>query len=506
MSSIDDSFGLLSSYTVGHINTILSFDIVGETQAIDWSFIRQIMKDYGVYTDELDQIISEFESGNFSVVYTGLSELKGALSQYPADMSVLEALSDYYGVDYSQEVTDYLESYAPDFDIDLGRLITPLYDFSSLDEWLTTSGVNDLYEDILSGSTTSLAAHIAQSSIDAIYDQAEALVSRTTGGVLDDLFDSVSDAAAVKDIVTNFHTDLLDLFSTSLNTFDSEDFSVEDYEARFNSIVGQFNENAKDYLEEKDLGFFTGLLHLEEVNSFRANFWTPGEKVIGGDKKDNILTNDLDDHVDAGAGDDVIFTQGGNDIIEAGSGNNIISGGEGTDTAVYKSSKALYTINKLADKLTVAGDSANDELVDVERLSFSDAALAFDIDDIAGQAYRIYKAAFDRIPDHGGLGFWIDALDKGALMSDVAYGFTHSEEFISLYGVNNTDEEFINLMYNNVLDRDADQGGYDFWTGHLDNGAITREGILIEFSESAENQANVIDLIANGIEYTEWMG
>jgi hypothetical protein len=91
-------------------------------------------------------------------------------------------------------------------------------------------------------------------------------------------------------------------------------------------------------------------------------------------------------------------------------------------------------------------------------------------------------------------------------MSDVAYGFTHSEEFISLYGANNTDEEFINLMYNNVLDRDADQGGYDFWTGHLDSGAITREGILIEFSESTENQANVIDLIANGIEYTEWMG
>jgi VCBS repeat-containing protein len=139
----------------------------------------------------------------------------------------------------------------------------------------------------------------------------------------------------------------------------------------------------------------------------------------------------------------------------------------------------------------------------VERLSFTDGTIAYDISGIAGQAYRLYKAAFDRIPDHGGLGFWIGALDNGALMTDVAYGFTHSAEFISQYGAEISDEEYVDLLYANVLDRQADQGGYDFWIGHMDAGRLTREQVLIEFSESAENQANVIDLIINGIQYVE---
>jgi hypothetical protein len=90
-------------------------------------------------------------------------------------------------------------------------------------------------------------------------------------------------------------------------------------------------------------------------------------------------------------------------------------------------------------------------------------------------------------------------------MSDVAAGFTNSDEFTSQYGTDISNSEFINLLYNNVLDRDADQGGLDFWLGHMNSGALTREGVLIEFSESNENQNNVIELIAAGIEYTEWV-
>ena len=60
-------------------------------------------------------------------------------------------------------------------------------------------------------------------------------------------------------------------------------------------------------------------------------------------------------------------------------------------------------------------------------------------------------------------------------------------------------------LYNNVLDRNPDQAGFDFWLGALANGA-TREDILVNFSESKENIANVADLIANGIQYQEWVG
>ena len=56
-----------------------------------------------------------------------------------------------------------------------------------------------------------------------------------------------------------------------------------------------------------------------------------------------------------------------------------------------------------------------------------------------------------------------------------------------------------------MLDRIPDQGGYDFWLGAMGRGA-TRADILVSFSESPENIANVADLIANGIQYQEWVG
>jgi hypothetical protein len=38
----------------------------------------------------------------------------------------------------------------------------------------------------------------------------------------------------------------------------------------------------------------------------------------------------------------------------------------------------------------------------------------------------------------------------------------------------------------------------------LDSGATTREQMLVDFSESAENKANVIGVIGNGFDYVPW--
>lgn len=156
---------------------------------------------------------------------------------------------------------------------------------------------------------------------------------------------------------------------------------------------------------------------------------------------------------------------------------------------------------------TQANRDGSDTLSNVERLRFSDINLAFDsaAGQIAGSAYRIYKAAFDRAPDLGGLGYWIDQLDNGGSLQTAASGFIHSAEFESLYGANSSDTLFVTKLYNNVLDRNPDQGGYDYWLGQMSNG-MTRESVLINFSESNENIANVSGLIANGIQYQEWLG
>jgi hypothetical protein len=141
------------------------------------------------------------------------------------------------------------------------------------------------------------------------------------------------------------------------------------------------------------------------------------------------------------------------------------------------------------------------------RFAFDDKTVALDTSGIAGQAYRIYKAGFDRTPDTAGLGYWIAQMDKGMDVVSVAARFIDSSEFRSLYGHNPTDAEFLTKVYSNVLARTPDAAGLAWWVNEMKtNPSKTWQKVLADFSESIENQANVASLIANGIEYAPWTG
>jgi serralysin len=125
--------------------------------------------------------------------------------------------------------------------------------------------------------------------------------------------------------------------------------------------------------------------------------------------------------------------------------------------------------------------------------------IAIDINGDAGLAYRLYQAAFNRKPDIGGLGYQMHDLDIGVSLEQVASNFIASPEFQRTYG-NVNDTQFLTLLYNNVLHRAPDAGGLQF---HLDEFARgeSRAEMLIHFSESPENQANVIGDIQYGMVY-----
>jgi hypothetical protein len=191
----------------------------------------------------------------------------------------------------------------------------------------------------------------------------------------------------------------------------------------------------------------------------------------------------------------------GANIAPPNPGPASIDGGAGRDTVVYSGARASFAINHNADgSYTVSGGGVSDTLVNVERLQFSDAKVALDVSGDGGQAYRLYQAAFDRAPDTGGLGFWINSLDNGAALNDVAQGFVTSPEFAAKYaGLD--DLGFVNQLYVNVLHRAGEQGGVNFWNGHLAAHDLTRAQVLASFSESPENQAALIGTIQNGVTY-----
>jgi len=182
-------------------------------------------------------------------------------------------------------------------------------------------------------------------------------------------------------------------------------------------------------------------------------------------------------------------------------GSDTIDGGAGIDTVAYAGSRAGYTITPNADgSYTVAGNGVSDTLVNVERLQFADAKVAIDVHGDGGEAYRLYQAAFNRAPDAAGLGYWINDLDHGVALNDVAQAFVSSAEFNNTYGALNT-SQFVNQLYENVLHRAGDSAGVAYWTGELDANALTHAQVLAFFSESPENQAALIGTIQNGMTY-----
>ena len=204
---------------------------------------------------------------------------------------------------------------------------------------------------------------------------------------------------------------------------------------------------------------------------------------------------------------DILIGSSSNDVFIGGGGADTMVGmGGGQDTAIFSGQLSAYTIqNEGPDgwfnvKVTFSNGASNTSLLSgIDRLQFDDAKVALDIDGDAGMAYRLYQAAFGRTPDLSGLGYQINALDTGMSLAQVAANFIASPEFQGKYGnVDNT--QFITLLYENVLHREPDPDGLQFHLGELANNQ-SRADVLTHFSESPENQANVIGLIEDGILY-----
>jgi hypothetical protein len=99
---------------------------------------------------------------------------------------------------------------------------------------------------------------------------------------------------------------------------------------------------------------------------------------------------------------------------------------------------------------------------------------------------RLYWAYFKRRPDLGGLNFWLNRYRNGARLVDISNEFAKSSEFRNKYG-NTSPEQFVTLVYQNVLERNPDASGLAFWANRIRNGT-PRGQVMTNFSESSEGR------------------
>ena len=153
------------------------------------------------------------------------------------------------------------------------------------------------------------------------------------------------------------------------------------------------------------------------------------------------------------------------------------------------------------DRFGVGTSTGIDELTGESILKFDDKNMNL-VNDIkatfdqvtglntnSGKMFRLYNASFKRLPDPDGLRYWIDNFSSGKDDERaVASSFLASAEFKERYGEDVSNESYVNTLYINVLGRDYDQTGYDYWLSNLNNGVETKYELLLGFSESLENK------------------
>lgn len=165
--------------------------------------------------------------------------------------------------------------------------------------------------------------------------------------------------------------------------------------------------------------------------------------------------------------------------------------GLGVDTVIFSKALAQFTVMQAPNgNVTVDphDGSFSATLVGVQQAKFTDYILAFDLHSSQDLlVYELYQAAYGRIPDNGGYRYWAELSDAQHYSAQyLADAFLAAPEFAQKYGANPSNQVFVTELYANVLGRQPDAGGLNYWVAQANAGAA-HDSLLIAFATSAEN-------------------
>ncbi|MBL8584140.1 MAG: DUF4214 domain-containing protein, partial [Rhizobiaceae bacterium] len=103
-------------------------------------------------------------------------------------------------------------------------------------------------------------------------------------------------------------------------------------------------------------------------------------------------------------------------------------------------------------------------------------------------AISYFQVFYNRVPDEAGLDFWTNVIRNGIAPNDLENYFNDASEFEDNYaGLSNL--EIVTSLYRNVLGREPDLAGLDFWVGQVSAGNITLAQLGGFFARAPETTA-----------------
>lgn len=116
---------------------------------------------------------------------------------------------------------------------------------------------------------------------------------------------------------------------------------------------------------------------------------------------------------------------------------------------------------------------------------FSAYSAGSELAEAHADVFRLYWAFFDREPDVPGARYWVGQYDQCSSLLDITWSFSNSAEFRSRYG-NLSHDQYIDLVYSNVLDRTPDAEGKAYWLSLLNSGELIQAEVMLYFSAGQE--------------------
>jgi hypothetical protein len=170
-------------------------------------------------------------------------------------------------------------------------------------------------------------------------------------------------------------------------------------------------------------------------------------------------------------------------------GTALLHGGQGQDSLVLSGPRDAYAIETHNGYLVVtpvASPSMRALAVNIEQVRFDDEVLALSGSSTQTTVAGLYENILGRQADLGGFEFWAGARDRGASWGTIAVEMINSQERAGNGGgFNGNIGHDVELLYQALFNRASDAGGFAFWTGVMHQG-VSLEVVADHMVQSAE--------------------
>ncbi|MCV6591042.1 MAG: DUF4214 domain-containing protein, partial [Marinobacterium sp.] len=215
------------------------------------------------------------------------------------------------------------------------------------------------------------------------------------------------------------------------------------------------------------------------------------QNIVLGADDDVLHGGDGDDTVGSKGGDDLLFGDNGNDTLFGGAGKDQLHGGRDTDTATYEGNFADYQVVQTHGVVTVSrldDPTDSDTLINIEQIEFADQTWNPVYSSELQSVATLYGQILNRQADLGGFQYWSGTTQENS-KGQMALHFLNSEEYQQQKGVQFdqlSEAAQVEQLYQGILNRTSDTEGKAAWLAQLDVG--------MSMAEIAEHFVNSVEL------------